>query len=138
MTLWFEPFAPWSTQLNQGSAFMPPLDVPVGEADLVLTMDLPGFTADDVEIEMLNGYLTIRGERRRPGAADGMTFAHAERPFGRFERQVRVPEGVDPDAITASMDHGVLSLIVPKPERMKPRNIAIEAGKEQRQLETTG
>ena len=136
MTLWFDPFAPVSLH-NRTAAFLPPIDVTVGEGDLVLTMDLPGLTADDVEIELLDGYLTVRGERKRTDVSDGATFAHSERAFGRFERQVKVPEGVDPDAITASMENGVLSLIVPKPEQQKPRTtIAIGAGTEQRQLET--
>jgi HSP20 family protein len=63
-------------------------------------------------------------------------FAHRERAFGAFERRIKVPDGVDPDGITASLDNGVLSLIVPKPERLKPKTIAISPGSEQRQLET--
>lgn len=136
MTLWFDPFAPLVTQLHRTAAFLPPADVTVSEGDLVITMDLPGLTADDVELELLEGHLTVRGERKRPEVAGGTTRMHAERAFGRFERRIRVPGGVDPDAITASMDNGVLSLIVPKPERMRPRSIAIGSGSEQRQLET--
>ena len=56
--------------------------------------------------------------------------------MGAFERRIRLPKGVDSDSITASMENGVLSLIVPKPEAMKPKTIAIGAGTEQRQLET--
>jgi HSP20 family protein len=132
MTLVFDPFAPLFTR---GSAFPAPADVIVGEGDLLLTMDLPGLTAEDLEIELVDGYLTVRGERRRPEVGDGKAFAHAERPFGRFERRFKVPDGVDPDAIMARMDNGVLSLIVPKPERLKPKTIAIGTG-EQRELET--
>jgi HSP20 family protein len=132
MTLVFDPFAPLFTR---SSAFTAPADVIVGEGDLLLTMDLPGLTADDLEIELLDGYLSVRGERRRPEVGDGKAFAHSERPFGRFERRFKVPEGVDPDAVMARMDNGVLSLIVPKPERLKPKTIAIGTG-EQRELET--
>ena len=55
---------------------------------------------------------------------------------GKFERRVKMPDGVDPEAITANLDDGVLSLIVPKPERLKPHTIAIGSGT-QRELETT-
>ena len=133
MTLVFDPFAPLFTR---SSAFAAPADVIVGEKDLLLTMDLPGLTADDLEIELLGDQLSVRGERRRPEVGEGKTFAHTERPFGRFERRFRVPEGIDPDSILARMDDGVLSLIVPKPERLKPRSIAIGTGSEQRELET--
>ena len=109
----------------------------VSDGDMVLTMDLPGLTADDLEIELVDGALSVRGERKRPQVAEGTRWAHNERAFGRFERRVKLPDGVDPEKITASMDNGVLSLIVPKPDKMVPRTIQIGSGSEQRQLETT-
>ena len=133
---WTDPFAPFTAQLNR-AAFLPAADVTVSESDVVLTMDLPGLTADDLDIELMDGYLSVRGERRRPEVADGARWAHAERTFGAFERRVKLPDGVDPDTITASMDNGVLSLIVPKPEKLIPRTIAIGAGERRRQLETS-
>jgi HSP20 family protein len=127
---------PLITQFGRTAPFMPAADVTVGESDFVLTLDLPGLTADDVSIELLGEELIVRGERKHPEVAEGAARVHAERPFGRFERRIRVPKGVDPDAITASMDHGVLSLIVRKPERLQPKTIAIGSAAEQPQLET--
>jgi HSP20 family protein len=98
--------------------------------------DLPGLSAEDLEIEFFDGSLVVRGERRRPAGAEGTAWVHSERAFGRFERRIRVPDGIDPDRVTASMHNGVLSLIVPKPERLKPRTIAIDTGESSRQLET--
>ena len=133
--LWNDPFTPLVTQLTRTAAFLPAADVTVSDGDLVVTMDLPGFKAEDLSIELLDGYLVVRGERTRPELADGTTLAHGERTYGRFERRIKVPEGVDPDAITASMTDGVLSVIVPKPEQVKPKTIAIGSGNEQRELE---
>ena len=133
---WTDVFAPFPTTQFERAAFLPAADIAVNGGDMVLTMDLPGVTVDDLEIELVNGYLLVRGERKRPELAEGSRFTHTERGFGRFERRIRVPDGVDPDKITASMDNGVLSLIVPKPERMKPKAIPIGTGTEQRQLET--
>jgi HSP20 family protein len=131
----FDPFAPlFARPFERTAAFLPAADVTVGEKDLVLTLDLPGLTADDVELEVTDGQLFVRGERKRPELPEGTTWAHGERGFGRFERRIRLPEGVDLDAITASMDHGVLSLIVPKPVKQR-KTIAIGSGSEQRQLE---
>ena len=135
--LLFEPFAPFDSFFGRTFArpntFIPYADVTVSDSDLVVTMDLPGLTSDDLEIEVLDGYLHIRGERRRPELAAG-TWAHNERPYGRFERRLRLPDGVDTDAITASFEHGVLSLIVPKPERMKPKTISIGSGEARKEL----
>ena len=131
--LWSDPFASFPfAPLPRGAAFLPPVDVSVSGGDLVLTLDLPGLTTDDVDIELVNDALTVRGARKRPQLEDGATWAHAERTFGAFERTFRVPRGVDPDSITASMENGVLSLIVPKPDRLQPKKIAIG---EQRELE---
>ena len=135
----FDPFVPLSSMLQPAArtGFLAPADVAVSENDVVLTMDLPGLTADDLHIEVLDGQLVLRGERRRPELSEGSRWAHAERTFGRFERRIQLPRGIDPDAITASMDNGVLSLIVPKPEALKPRTIAIGTGQEQPQLATS-
>ncbi len=135
--LWRDPLALMTSQLSRPSGLVPALDVAVSDDDLVLTMDVPGFTSDELSIEVEDRFLTVRGERNRPQAAEGTSYVHVERPFGAFERRITVPGGVDPDRITASLHDGVLSLIVPKPERLKPKAIAIDGGTEQRQLETT-
>ena len=134
----FDTFAPFNT-LFEGAGrvgFLPPADLSISDNDLVLTMDLPGFTSDDVEIEVLDGELVVRGERKRPDLAEGSHWAFTERTFGRFERRLGLPSDVDPDAITASMDNGVLSLVVPEPEVVKPKTIQIGSGTQHRELET--
>jgi HSP20 family protein len=134
--LWTDPFEPLVSQLTRTAVFVPAADVTVSQGDIVLTMDVPGLERDDLSLELVDGYLVVRGERARPQLPEGITFAHRERAFGKFERRIKVPDGVDPDAITASLDKGVLSLIVPKPERLQPKSIAISSGDGQRQLET--
>jgi HSP20 family protein len=134
--LWTDPFAPFLAHVPRTATFLPPADVTVSDGDLVLTLDLPGLTADDVAIELVDGFLTVRGERKRPQLAKGTSWVHSERAFGSFERRIAVPKGVDADAIMASMDNGVLSLIVPKPDRLKPKTIEIAAGAERKELET--
>jgi HSP20 family protein len=133
--LWTDPFASFFAPLQRNVPFLPAADAAASEGDLLLTLDLPGLTSDDIEIELVDGQLFVRGERKRPVLTEGTTWAHTERGFGRFERVIQLPKGVDADQITASMDNGVLSLIVPKPERLKPRTIAIGSGQQQRELE---
>jgi HSP20 family protein len=134
--LWTDPLAPLFAQVPRTAAFLPPADVTVSDGDLVLTLDLPGLTADDVSIELVDGVLTVRGERKRPHLAEGTSWVQFERAFGSFARRIAVPKGVDADAIMASMDNGVLSLIVPKPERLKPKTIDIASGAERKEFET--
>lgn len=133
--LWADPYSQRLSQLHRTAAFVPLADLAVSEGDLVLTLDLPGLTPDDVSIDVQDGQLTVRGERKRPQVDGGTSYAYVQRPFGAFEHRIGLPRGVDPAAITASMKDGVLSLIVPKPERLKTQRIAIGSTDEERQLE---
>ena len=133
--LWADPYSQRLSQLQRTAAFVPLADLAISEHDAVLTLDLPGLTPDDVSIDVEDGQLTVRGERKRPQVGEGTSYAYVQRPFGAFEHRIGLPKGVDPASITASMKDGVLSLIVPKPERLKPQRIAIGSKDEERQLE---
>jgi HSP20 family protein len=76
----------------------------------------------------------VRGERRFPYAEDGgRAVRRVERRFGRFERSLRVPRGLDPDAVEASLADGVLVLRIPRPESQKPHKVPIKPGTSQSQ-----
>ena len=143
MTALTEPFPPWLRDLNRlfnseatPSAFVPSADVLVDDDGVTVYMDVPGVRSDQLEIELENDTLTIRGERPFPYGDDGARAAgRIERGFGRFERSLRVPGGLDPDAIEASLTDGVLHMRIPKPESLKPRKIEIKGGTETPQLD---
>jgi HSP20 family protein len=144
MTTLIEQSPPWLRDLNrflgsQGapSSFNPPADVLVNDAGVAVYMDLPGVSPDQLEIELENDVLSVRGERPYPyGADDGGMTRRIERSFGQFERSLRVPRGLDPGSIEASLANGVLSMNIPKPESLKPHKIQVKAGDEAPQLET--
>jgi HSP20 family protein len=144
MTMITEPSAPWLRDLNRlftaegaVAGFVPPADVIVHDDGVAVYMDVPGLSAESLEIEIENDMLTVRGERRPPAEVeDGeRTVRRIERRFGRFERSLRVPRGLDPDAIDASMADGVLALHIPKPETAKPHRVQIKAGTSQPELQ---
>ncbi len=138
MTLLFEPFEslfdfPRRRTFAGGASlrpFVPAADVVVTDDDVKVFLDLPGFTADDVEIQLVDDVLTIRGERALPYSTDGepLPWLRLERGYGKFERILGVPKGLDPDAVSATMVDGVLTLHIPKPEARKPRRIEIATG----------
>ena len=149
MTLFFEPFAPLlglsreaDRHLAPGQAalqsFSPAADVVATEDDVTVTMDMPGLKAEDLEIELADDVLTVRGERAFPyanGQAKGGVWQRLERGYGRFERVLRVPKGLEGDSIQASMADGVLTLYIPMPQSRKPRRIAINTAGEQPVIE---
>ena len=106
----------------------PPMDLVEAEDHYLLKADLPGVSDEDVAIEVENGVLTVTGERKAEHERSERGFYRIERAFGRFQRQLTMPEGIDTDAVTAEFDKGVLSVRIPKPEKVKPRRIAIGGG----------
>ena len=131
-----EPYAPWLRELSQvlhtqgtSGAFIPRADLLVDADGVTVYMDVPGLHADNLEIELENDTLTVRGDRPFPySREDGAGPAgRIERGFGRFERSLRVPSGLDPDAIDASLSDGVLKLRIPRPVTQRPHRIQIKA-----------
>jgi HSP20 family protein len=102
----------------------PNIEVTETETELKVTAELPGLDEKDVAIEIANGVLAIRGEKRVESEDSDRRFS--ERFYGRFERQIPVDE-VDEDKVSASFRNGVLTVILPKPPgaQRKARRIAI-------------
>jgi HSP20 family protein len=116
---------------NGGSTmrrWMPPMDLVETEDHFVLRADLPGMTQDDVKIEFEDGTLTVSGERKAEHESKNEGYYRVERAFGSFSRSLTLPQGIDPEAVTASFENGVLEVRIPKPEERKPRRIEIGAG----------
>jgi HSP20 family protein len=105
--------------------WMPAMDLVETADHFVLRADLPGLTEDDVKIEFEDGTLTLSGERKVENEDKGEGYYRAERAFGSFSRSLTLPQGIDPEAVTASFDRGVLEVSIPKPEERKPRRIEI-------------
>jgi HSP20 family protein len=108
--------------------WVPAVDLVEGEDELVLRADLPGLERDDVEVEISEGVLTVSGERKAEHEEKSDGFHRVERAYGSFSRSVRLPKGVDADAVSADFDKGVLEVHIPKPEERKPHRVQIGAG----------
>jgi HSP20 family protein len=108
--------------------WMPAMDLLETEQDFVLRADLPGLSESDVNIELEDNVLTLSGERKAEHEAHKEGYYRVERSWGSFSRSLTLPEGVDPDAVQASFDRGVLEVRIPKPEVRKPRKVSISVG----------
>jgi HSP20 family protein len=117
----------------------PAMDLLETDEEFVLRADLPGLSESDVSIELEDNVLTLSGERRTEHEDKREGFYRMERAFGSFSRSLTLPKGVDPEAVNASFDRGVLEVRIQKPEQRKPRKITISAGdgEQQRTLEGT-
>ena len=92
---------------------------------IVITADLPGLKAEDVDVTVDNGVLTIRGERRLEEASEGETYHRVERVYGVFERTFTLPNSVDVNTIDAKFRNGEMVVTLPKREESKPRAVKV-------------
>ena len=106
----------------------PAMDLVETEDHFVLKADLPGVAESDVKVELEDNVLTIAGERRHEEEVKSGGYYRLERATGVFSRSLTLPEGIDPEAVQASFDKGVLEVRIPKPEERKPRRVAISVG----------
>lgn len=99
-------------ELTAGNA--PAVDIFDSHGAFEVTADVPGFDDSSIEIEVVNGSLWIKGERRSERAEKEDAYYLSERAFGSFQRCFRLPDGIDTDRIEASLKKGVLTVILPK------------------------
>jgi HSP20 family protein len=113
----FEPF--WPPKLSFGAA--PAVDLVEHDKAYEITAELPGMDEKNIEVKLVGGGLTIKGEKREEKEEKKKDHYLSERRYGSFERYFRVPEGVDTDKVEASFKKGVLTVTLPKkPEAQKP------------------
>ena len=90
-----------------------------------LRAELPGISAEDLDIQAIGNKLSISGERKIPSEKGDVRYHRREREAGKFSRLINLPGDIDAEGVEASLADGVLSVRVPKSEKAKPRQIAI-------------
>ena len=110
---------------DASSTWAPRADVVETDDAYELMLDLPGLSRDGLDVQFNDGTLTVTGERSVRDAHREGRFHRVERSYGRFFRSFTLGSDVDPDAIEASFDDGVLTIRVPKAEARKPRRIDV-------------
>jgi HSP20 family protein len=118
---------------QQGSgtatAWAPALDISERKDAYLVTVELSGVEADDLEITLEDGLLTIQGERHFAHDSSEQQFHRVERRYGAFRRSITLPAQVQAEQIEASFDNGVLQILVPKMEEATPKRIQIRPGR---------
>jgi len=107
----------------------PAVDVRETDQELIFAVEIPGMTANNVEVTTENGVLTIRGERIDEQKDGDQGRLHlAERNYGSFARRFQLPHGINHEAIQADVEFGMLTLRVPKAALPEPKQIRVNAG----------
>ncbi len=107
------------------TAWAPAVDIYETEHELVVKADLPEVDPKDLDIRVENNILTIRGERKFEKKVNEDNYLRVERAYGSFARSFTLANTVNPDAIKADYQNGVLTLTIPKREEAKPKQIKV-------------
>ena len=110
--------------VNEGLA--PRLDVVEHDNEFVLQAEMPGIKKDDIEITLENGVLTISGESKsEKEEREGERVIRQERRYGKYVRSLRLGKEIDEKNVKANYKDGILELVLPKSEEVKPKKISV-------------
>jgi HSP20 family protein len=103
----------------------PAVDIKEESDKFVLHADIPGVKPEEIDVSMEGGVLTIKGEKKTEAKTEQEGYKRVERTYGSFYRRFSLPDTANPDGISAKSTHGVLEIVIPKREAVKPRKINI-------------
>ena len=109
------------------TAWMPAVDIyQTGDHEVVLKAELPGMSRDEIDINIENFVLTVKGEKKAAGDVKDEQYHHVERRYGSFTRSFSLPQTVDTNKVSAEYKDGVLTVRIPLREEAKPRQIKVD------------
>lgn len=106
----------------------PAMNVWTNEDGAVVTAELPGVKAADIEISVLDDTLTVTGNREPAKLEEGQTYHRRERSCGKFTRSLQLPFAIEAEKVDAAFEKGVLSITLPRAEADKPKKIVVKTG----------
>lgn len=114
----------WSNGMDEGTL---PVDISETESAVLVRASLPGFSGDEVDVQLHQGVLSIKAEHRQEEASGNERYHRRERSWRSLSRRIALPGIIHDAEVEASMKDGVLTLRIPVPEQAKPRRIAVKA-----------
>ena len=126
----FGPFGAFTEPqpLQRFGGTMPKVDVSETEREIQIVAELPGLKQEDVELNLDNDLLTLRGETSSSRDEKDKQYHLTERSYGRFERSFHLPDTVDREKISARFENGLLTVTLPKSERAQKKAKRIQIG----------
>ena len=110
----------------ENAVWAPLTDISEDNDNYYLNLDVPGVDKNDVKISYSNGNLVIKGERKDEKETKKSEYHRIERSFGKFFRSFTLPEKIKEDKIEAKFKDGALSIVIPKADEVKPREIEVK------------
>lgn len=122
----FREIAPFPAFEERAAAFAPAFEIKETKDSYQFKADVPGIQEKDLEVTITGNRLTIGGKREEEREDKSDRYYAYERNYGHFSRSFTLPDGVDAEHLLASLEHGVLSVVVPKNPEVQPKKIAVK------------
>ena len=129
LTRWLEDLDNWFDDdflTEEIGKWAPAVDIEEKDGKYLLKADLPGLKKSDIHLELHDGYLTIKGERKSENEEKKDNYRRVERTYGTFQRTFKVPDGLTEKDIKAKYKDGVLELTIPTPKAEEPKAIDVK------------
>ncbi len=110
----------------ENAVWTPLTDIAEDKDTYIIKLDLPGISKSDVKISFIDGQLNISGERKQEKESKDSKYHRVERSFGKYYRSFALPQQIKEDQIDAEFKDGQLTIVVPKAEEVKPKEIEIK------------
>ncbi|MBC7196004.1 MAG: Hsp20/alpha crystallin family protein [Deferribacterales bacterium] len=111
---------------SQYGDWYPPVDIFEKEDGITIIMEIPGVSENDIDLQITDGVLTVRGEKKLPYEKSNENFYRLERNFGKFARSFSLPNTVDQNKVKAGLKEGILKIEIGKKDEIKPKVIKVE------------
>ena len=115
-------------ELTTTGSFVPAVDVYEDEHKVVLKLEIPGVSQEDVDVRVENNTLTVRGERKFEKEEKEENFHRIERRYGSFVRSFALPNTIDTENVNASYENGILKIELSKRAEARPKQIKVNIG----------
>jgi HSP20 family protein len=121
----FNDFYPMSI-FKEKDEWLPAFDIVENEKEYIVSTELPGMEAKDIDVTLSDGILTVKGEKRQEHEDKGEDYHRIERRYGSFHRSFKIPEKIEKEGVDANYKEGVLKLTLPKTEKSETKKIEVK------------
>lgn len=119
---------PFGNAWRSAQSFSPAVDIVENEKAYLLKAEVPGLAPENIDVQVENDVLTVRGERKYENEEERGGYRRVERSYGSFARSFMLPKGTKPEAIEAEVEHGVLTVTIPKVAAATARKVEVKGG----------
>lgn len=117
----------WVNPWREARDFNPAVDIVEKDNAYVLNAELPGLAPENIDVQVENDVLTVRGERKYVKEEENAGYRRVERSYGSFTRSFALPKGTNPEAIDAQIENGVLTVTIPKAVAASARKVEVKS-----------